>query len=253
VFRSPLAEAGKRLFNDTDTSDGSAGKCARCHNDAGATALSSGTNDNFNTGVENLAEQPAAAIVAEVGDPNLADDPPDDGLGSPGDGTFNTASLVEAADTPPFFHDNSVATLEQAVDFYNGTTFADSPSGRFLASASSGEANGIAIRLEPDEVVAVAAFLRVLNALENVRSASKAVRSAARSRDAGDALEVASADVADAAEVLGAANLHADAVRDLRAAETLLLRAVERPRARHLALGAALFRLESARRRLVVR
>jgi phage-related minor tail protein len=160
---------------------------------------------------------------------------------------------VEAADTPPFFHDNSIATLEQAVDFYNGTAFADSPSGRFLASASSGEANGIAIHLESEEVAAVAAFLRVLNALENVRSASKAVRSAARSRDAGGAVEVASADVADAAEVLGAANLHADAVRDLRAAETLLLRAVERPRARHLALGAALFRLESARRRLVVR
>ncbi len=128
-LRSPLAERGKRLFNDDDTADGSVGKCASCHDDAGATARFSGTNDNFNTGVESFPDHPAAAIVASVGDKNLADDPPDDGLGSPGDGTFNTASLVEAADTAPFFHDNAVETLEAAVDFYNSVAFAESPPG----------------------------------------------------------------------------------------------------------------------------
>ena len=40
---------------------------------------------------------------------------PDDGFGIPGDGTFNTPPLVEAADTGPFFHNNSVSTIEGAV------------------------------------------------------------------------------------------------------------------------------------------
>ncbi len=247
VLRSPVAEAGKLLFNDTDSSDGSAGKCARCHNDAGATALSSGTNDNFDTGVESLPDHPAAAIVAAVGDPNLAEDPPDDGLGNPGDGTFNTPSLVEAADTAPFFHDNAAATLEDAVDFYNSETFAASPSGRFLASANSGETNGIAIHLEPEEVVAVAAFLRVLNALENIRSAQQAVRSGRPAL-----LEVAAADAADAAEVLAGGALHPDAEQELRLAEERLRAAAGQPDARRL-LRDALRSLESARRLLVAR
>ncbi len=249
VLRSPLAEAGKLLFNDTDSSDGSTGKCARCHNDAGATALGSGTNDNFDTGVESLPDHPADAIVAAVGDPNLADDPPDDGLGSPGDGSFNTPSLVEAADTPPFFHDNAVATLEDAVDFYNSETFAASPSGRFLASESSGETRGIAIHLEAEEVVAVAAFLRALNALESVRSAQEAARSG---RPAA-ALEVAAADAADAAEVLAAGALHPDAEQELRLAEGRLRQAAAQPDARRRLLRDAQRSLESARRRMVVR
>ena len=33
-----------------------------------------------------------------------------------GDGTFNTTPLIEAADTEPFFHNNSAATIEDAVD-----------------------------------------------------------------------------------------------------------------------------------------
>jgi hypothetical protein len=37
--------------------------------------------------------------------------PLDDGLGRPGDGTFNTPPLVEAADTGPFFHNNSIETI----------------------------------------------------------------------------------------------------------------------------------------------
>ena len=74
--------------------------------------------------------------------------------------------LVEAADTGPFFHNNAVETLEGAVAFYNGQAFNNSPSGRFLASIDS---SGVGIRLDATQVVAVAAFLRVVNALENIR------------------------------------------------------------------------------------
>jgi cytochrome c peroxidase len=237
VFRSPLAERGKQLFSDSDSSDGNAGKCQSCHANAGATSLSSGTNDNFNTGVEDIPDAPADRIVAEVGDPNLADNPPDDGLGHPGDGTFNTPPLVEAADSAPFFHNNAAATLEEAIDFYNSDAFAQSPSGRFLSSPNSGELNGVAIALDGESVAAVAAFLRVLNVLENVRSAEQGVDAALAARHSGsyaEALERAAADVADAARVLSEGALHPDADRQLRAARALLQRAT---RGRHASGG----------------
>jgi cytochrome c peroxidase len=37
--------------------------------------------------------------------------------GTFGNRTFNTASVVEAADTAPFFHNNVVSTLEETVGF----------------------------------------------------------------------------------------------------------------------------------------
>jgi hypothetical protein len=77
-----------------------------------------------------------------------------------GNGTFNTPVLVEAADTGPFFHNNSRVTIEEAVSFYTGPEFNSLPS----AGA------GIGITLAPADVNAVAAFLRTINALENIRS-----------------------------------------------------------------------------------
>jgi hypothetical protein len=85
--------------------------------------------------------------------------PPDDGFGrNSGDGTFNTVSLVEAADTPPFFHNNSAATIEDAVEFYTTDIFGESPSGSF----------GGAFNLTPLQVDQVAAFLRAINARFNL-------------------------------------------------------------------------------------
>src|SRR5205823_9244580 len=79
------------------------GKCAACHNNAGA--LLGGQNLNINTNVEDVVH-PARSIQ---------DFPHDGGFGQAanGDGTFgnrtfNLASVVEAADTPPFFHNNLV-------------------------------------------------------------------------------------------------------------------------------------------------
>ena len=34
-------------------------------------------------------------------------------------------SLVEAADTPPFFHNNSAETIEDAVEFYTTDIFGE--------------------------------------------------------------------------------------------------------------------------------
>jgi Peptidase S24-like len=90
------------------------GKCNICHFNAGANADPNifgpnPGNRNFNTGVEDLPDQPARLTGQRV--------PADDGLGFPGDGTFNTPPLAEAADIGPFFHNNSVETVEGAVAF----------------------------------------------------------------------------------------------------------------------------------------
>lgn len=125
-LKSAVAQRGQALFLDRKVS-----KCNFCHVNAGASADFGGGdlgNQNFDTGVENLPDQPARLTAQKV--------PRDDGLGTPGDGTFNTPPLVEAADAWPFFHDNSVATLEAAVAFYDGDSFNNSPAGKALAGAT---------------------------------------------------------------------------------------------------------------------
>jgi len=176
-------------------------------------------NASFNTGVEDLPDHPARLTGEKV--------PQDDGFGVPGDGTFNTPPLVEAADTGPFFHNNAVQTIEGAVAFYNGQAFNNSPSGLFLASIDS---NGVGIRLDATQVVAVAAFLRVVNALENIRLSDDSLeRSAAFGffgiAEAVALLESAAHETEDAIAVLAGAGLHPDVVEELQGAKRLIERA----------------------------
>ena len=81
---------------------------------------------------------------------------------------FNAPPLVEAADTAPFFHNHTVADLESAVAFYGTPAFKDS------LSSIGGPIGLVFVKISPDpndpEVQAIAAFLRVLNTLENIRS-----------------------------------------------------------------------------------
>lgn len=125
-LKGTVASRGQEIFLDN-----SLGKCNLCHVNAGATAnLGAGNlgNANFNTGVEDLPDQPARLTGQPI--------PPDDGFGTPGDGSFNTPPLVEAADTGPFFHNNSVETIEGAVAFYNSPVFNNSPRPEKLEEAS---------------------------------------------------------------------------------------------------------------------
>jgi hypothetical protein len=149
--------------------------------------------------------------------------PPDDGFGTLGDGTFNTPPLVEAADTGPFFHNNAILTLEAAVAFYDGDTFNDSPAGQILAAL---DPRGIGIRLDATQIEAIAAFLRVVNALENIRQSIELLeRAEARWRDE-DALTRAVEETDDAIRVLSEAGLHPDAVARLEEARRLTRRAL---------------------------
>ena len=150
----------------------------------------------FDIGVQRRRNTPAHRL-----DPDL---PVDGGFGpcAPGapvpragcgDGRFNTPSLIEAADTTPSFHDNSAATIEDAVRFYTTRTFANSTEGQTLN-----------IRLTSSDIIAIAALLRTLNAIENIRSSNAFVTLALGQplAAARPLLRLAGADTNDAIAVL---------------------------------------------------
>ncbi|MGH8564709.1 MAG: hypothetical protein ACREXW_11740 [Gammaproteobacteria bacterium] len=228
--------------------DNTLGKCNLCHVNAGANAnLGAGDlgNIRFDTGVEALLDPPAGLTGEAV--------PPDGGSGaSPnpipqlgfGDGSFNIPPLVEAADTPPFFHNNAIATLEGAVAFYNSDAFNNSRGARQI---------GGGIHLDTTQVEAVAAFLRVINALDNIDGAIRLQRSALKSRNAARRARFAArsaGEIADAIDVLAPAGLHPDAVTLLDKArssvtdckpcsKTAIRRAIRRQRAARGRIAAA--------------
>lgn len=210
-LKGVVAARGQEVFLDNTL-----GKCNACHLNAGANGDPAvfGPNPgnlNFNTGVEDLSDQPAD-LTGEL-------NPPDDGFGVPGNGEFNTPTLVEAADTGPFFHNNSVETVEGAVAFYNGDAFTNSPAGQLLIGAT-----GSAINLDATQVVAVAAFLRVINALENIRSSNDLLdRANAVSANSDDTLlDRALSETEDAHQVLTGGGLHPEAAAHLATALDLI-------------------------------
>ena len=206
-LKNVVAKRGQEIFLDD-----SLGKCNICHQNAGANAALGRQdlgNANFDTGVENLPNQPQDLTGEFV--------PPDDGFGNPGDGTFNTPPLVEAADTGPFFHNNSVDTIEGAVTFYDGAAFYNSAAGRFLAGL---DPNGVGIKLDATQIVAVAAFLRDINALENIRTSVKLLN-----RQSTDSLRRAVFETEDAIEVLGGAGRRPTAIGHLEKAKRLIRKA----------------------------
>jgi len=254
-FTSQVVARGRDIFVNDDQDPGpdetaGKGKCNNCHGNAGANVdfIPGGFNFNFNTGVENQVAQPADLI-----DPD--NNPDDDGFGLPGTtdhpnpaiGTFNTPSLVEAADTGPFFHNNSIETIEGAVAFYNSDAFNNSPSGGVVGG----------IKLEATQVVAVAAFLRVINALENIRSAGESLEFALnvhKSKKAHALIKLAIAEVEDAIQVLDGGNLHPEVQRLLRRARFFLKLAAKkhfRPIQKKL-LKKALNRMGNARETMAV-
>ncbi|MDQ3773117.1 MAG: hypothetical protein M3461_01355 [Pseudomonadota bacterium] len=235
ALKGTVPRRGQDIFLD-DT----LGKCNLCHVNAGAnTDLGAGNlgNIRFDIGVEALLDAPASLTGEAV--------PPDGGFGQGpnpipqlgfGDGSFNIPPLVEAADTPPFFHNNAIATLEGAVAFYNSDAFNNSRGARQI---------GGGIHLDTTQVEAVAAFLRVINALDNIDSAIRLQRSALKSRNAARRARFvarSAGEIEDAIEVLAGAGLHPDAVTLLDKArssvtgcepcsKTAIRRAIRRQRA----------------------
>ena len=193
TFLDQSVSGGKARFMGQD-------KCHQCHGNAGAKATItpfSGTNANFDTDVEE-GVNPADRLGEVL--------PIDGGAGHAGslaegfgDGKFNVPSIVEAADTPPYFHDNSKETLRNAVVFYATDTFNDSPAGQ--------EIGGIVLGTGAFEIED---FLRVINTIDNLRSAEEYILQAMQF----DQLEslkpmgLAKIDIDDSESVLDRGNLH---------------------------------------------
>lgn len=243
---------GTLLFNQPSQG---AGRCILCHFNGGAGDFVEGalfgqnndpgtgtapTNSNFDTGVEDQPNRPATLLVPPQ---NI---PPDGGFGKDpvfrngvfigfGNGaanfpfppndlnkrTFNTPVLVEAADTGPFFHDNSITTIEGAVEFYNSDSFNNSPIAQNIKFL---DPSGMGIHLEATEVEAVAAFLRIINVLENIRSSvdlDNRAKNATNSQQAQELLKLSLSELNDAIEVLGGGHLHPEAQKKLRQAAAI--------------------------------
>jgi len=177
VFSDTAVEDGRKLFHSAPARDGKPRSCAFCHAGAGAND-SSGNNRLFATGVNLAAKAPFrldSTVPVDGGcgfrsvDPGHADVicDPDTPTGDRGNETFNTASLVEAADTPPFFHNNSSDTIEQAVNFYTLDAFNNSPAGAKRA-----------FNLTEDQVNRIGAFLRAINAVDNIDNAQRSLAGA---------------------------------------------------------------------------
>ena len=152
IFQDLDVEAGKELFVNGGTNPDFGGKCAGCHNNGGA--LLGGVNLNLNTNVED-APLPARDVEPFPFDGGFGQAPVNPN-GSIGNNAFNLTSVVEAADTAPFFHNNLSTTIEAAIDFYSSPPFNTprQPSARFNFDAEQRDK--------------IADFLRALNALQNI-------------------------------------------------------------------------------------
>jgi hypothetical protein len=172
------AEEGRRLFVDPQR----AGRCNLCHSNAGANFIDTRLNRNFDTFVRFEPGDPSVRggtvngqFFDDGGFDSVTPTPTIpgsvDGQGNPvftmnalGNGTFSVPPLIEAADTGPFFHNNSAGPrIEDAVAFYAGNFFQMSPGARAL-DQRFGAALDI---LNPDQSLKIARFLRVLNTAFN--------------------------------------------------------------------------------------
>ena len=138
---------------------------------------------------------------------------------------FNTAPLIEAADTPPFFHNNARNTIEEAATFYTTDALNNSVGGQLLRLIDT---NGVGIQLDTTQIAAVGSFLRVLNAMENIRQAIETVVGTIEGLpelspdEINSLLDHALAEVEDAIQVLEEGDLHPTAVEHLRIAADIL-------------------------------
>lgn len=217
TFSDAAANTGRQRFL--------AAGCNPCHNNAGSNT--GGVNQNFNTNVEGGRNAALGAFPRDGGLGNTGAAPPN----PIGNLTFNSPSLIEAADTGPFFHtDTTVAgapafntasatTIEQAVAFYASNAFAARPGG-----------GGQRLPINATDITNIGRFLRGLNAIFNIQMASNRILGARNMGTAlGDLARVATMqrrmaqmtlfELDDAIRVLADVNLNtvqANQVRDAR-------------------------------------
>ena len=243
-FSDPDVEEGRLLFMGQQGINRS---CIGCHTNAGA-ENGSGININRDTRtrLQPLPFQGQSPLFGPDGGFGAMVPGPDGGFG---DGTMNTPPLIEAADTPPFFHNNSAETLEDAIRHYTSLIFAQSPAG-----------NNNPFVLDSVQVDQIGAVLRVLNAMENIRYGNIVSEQAQRTVPPAAAMERVKevvAETEDAIQVLttgshpanGPLDLYPDAVALLEEALRLERQAsstVQPPRRNALLREAASLKREAS-------
>jgi cytochrome c peroxidase len=218
-LKSALASTGKTLYLDTGKLFEPGHKnCNACHfNGGGTMALAfdptirmDSTPRGFNiASASNTNETPLALTLGLPRDGGFGQVPTVFGsFGNTDDlpppfghfeiEEFNSPPVVESADTGPFFHNHTERDLESAVAFYGSDAFKNSLVPTLIPIQISADPN------DP-EVLAIAAFLRVLNALENIRSSIEVAergRTMTGVADLRDLARLSLAETIDALEVL---------------------------------------------------
>jgi hypothetical protein len=277
TFVSPIVQRGKILFdtkqnpctNNTEQSGnpaqcppgqtvvlGQTANCNGCHQNGGARSSTTHGNPTRDTGVENMGDQSARLLY--LSQANHGEFPTDGGFGQEprsscgpthdqncfGDARFNTTTVIEAADTAPYFHNNSISTLEESVAAYNGDGFNNSP------GALTSKLADRRIKLGSTQVVAVALFLRSINAVENIRSSNQldAQASGLTGANAADVLKLAMHETKDAIRVLqeGVLSPYPEAINKLLEALKLETMAYAVPGLRNQYIQAAVNRKRGA-------
>ena len=240
VFNETAVETGKLLFiNGAGDPAVTGGKCAACHNNGGALFFIGGANRNFDTNVEDVPHPGRTPEQPFPRDGGFGQN--DNGDGRFGNLAFNTASVVEAADTPPFFHNNVVNTLEEVVDFYSGPQFnnANRPgSARFSFDAT-----------QRDQI---ADFMRAVNTLQNIDNAVRALqailaRQSDPVREQETRLQTAFDETQDGIDVLTEGVIFPSAVARLVEARNLITQAQINPGTRRTLVSQAITKLGEAR------
>lgn len=255
----PIAERGRRNYMGEGLPTESL-NCNACHLNGGANTnpdfvfpsavsppggIVDEANRSFEPRVEELIDQ-AGDIVAAL-HPELTN-PFDDGFGIDTD-LFNVPVVIEAADTGPFFHANQIDTVEAMVAFYS--------SQRHLRNDD--ELLPAIVPLNGAQVANIGAFLRVLNADENARSAIALLDKALGFRNKGDRrinLQLASAEIEDALEVLEGGRLHFDdAVPMFKKADSYIKKVLfsRRRHTRGFQIKKARNELEAVRKAMIIR
>jgi hypothetical protein len=252
-FTDPNVTAGQDLF----LLEEGGGKCFLCHGNAGALRppeahASPLQNMQFDVGIFNV-EHPAEPL----GEPL----PFDDGFGeSPFPpvlnrcfNTFSPPSLIEAADTAPYFHNNVFGTLEEAIAHYSTEAFNELSHGGSAIDSPP-------VDLTVDQNNQIGALLRVLNALQNmddVLACDARVLASTGAAESRRLLRLCVADNRDALEVLARSPLgplHPAAQNRLRASLDLHRQALQAPTpaARDAALNAVPAELSAARAEMII-
>jgi cytochrome c peroxidase len=202
TFADAAANTGRDKFLNE-------GFCVACHQDL--VGNFNHTNFNFNTNTESFSA--------------LLGFPTDGGFGTVGSlatgfgtGRFNVPPLTEAADTGPFFHAGLFDNLEDAITFYISPNFAASPAHVIFGTPG----------IDDLGVQQIGAFLRTINAAENLRQSRKRAMFVQSNRGVGNSfiLQVAIADLQDAIDDLEPKGLGmipgASAVQALKTAKQTL-------------------------------